>query len=288
MLSKELLKKVKLIELRTKKIINTLFAGEYHSAFKGRGMEFEEVREYSVGDDVRFIDWNVTARYNSPYIKVFREERELTVNLLVDISKSNFFGTANQLKFEKIAEIAAILAFSAIKNNDKVGLILFSDRIEKYIPPKKGRKHILYILREILYHNKENIKTDINSAVEFLLKVQKKKSAVFLFSDFISDNYEKSLQVASNKHDLISIVINDERELSLNNIGIIKLIDAETGKKIMIDTSNKEIINKFNENISNYIQARDGIFKKYAIDSIKILTNEAYEKKLINFFKKRM
>lgn len=287
MLTKELLKKVKLIELRTKKIINTLFAGEYHSAFKGRGMEFEEVREYSFGDDVRFIDWNVTARYNLPYIKVFREERELTVNLLVDISKSNFFGTS-RLKSEVTAEIAAILAFSAIKNNDKVGLILFSDKVEKYIPPKKGRKHILYILREILYHEKEDIKTDLNSALEFLLKVQKKKSTLFLFSDFIADNYEKSIRIASNYHDLISVVVNDKNELTLKDIGLVKFIDAESGKEVLIDTSDKNVREVFNNNIQNYITSRDVLFKKLEIDCIKILTDESYEKKLINFFKKRM
>lgn len=286
--TKELLKKVKHIEINTRKIINTVFSGEYHSAFKGKGMEFEEVREYSYGDDIRFIDWNVTARTNHPYIKVFKEERELIVNLVVDISGSSFFGTANQLKYDLITEICAILAFSAMKNNDKVGLILFSDTIEKYIPPKKGKKHVMYILREILFHNHKNYKTDISAALEFLNKVQKKKSTVFLFSDFYADNYENALRITAKNHDLVSIVFNDIREQNFINLGLAIFRDAENNSELLIDTSSSKFKMQFKKNIENHFSSLNEMFKRYEIDNIKIETGKAYEKQLINFFKKRI
>ncbi|HOK39800.1 MAG TPA: DUF58 domain-containing protein [bacterium] len=287
MIPKEILKKVKLIELNIRRLTNTIFSGEYHSAFKGRGMEFEEVREYQPGDDVRFIDWNVTARNNRPYIKVFREERELIVNLVVDISNSVYFGSYQKLKYEIIAEISAIIAFSAIKNNDRVGLLLFSDKIEKYIPPKKGKKHILYLIREILYHKQDSFKTDINQALEFLNRVQKKKSTIFLFSDFFADNYEKSLKVTSKNHDLISIVFNDISELVLPECGLIKFYDNELKQEILLDTSSNYIHSVFKNNLNNLIKIRNELFQKYEIDTIAIKTNEPYEKKLMNFFNKR-
>ncbi len=237
MIPKEILKKVKRIEIATRGVVNEIFSGEYHSVFKGRGMEFSEVREYQYGDDIRTIDWNVSARMDHLFVKVFEEERELTVMLLVDVSSSGNFGTASQMKGEIAAELCAVLAFSAIKNNDKVGLIIFSDKIEKFIPPRKGKQHVLRVIREILYFKPEDSQTNLNVALEFLIKVIRRRSIVFLVSDFMTEEYEKALQVTNKKHDVIAIDIIDPREVELPNIGFIELEDAETGETVLVDTS---------------------------------------------------
>ena len=245
MIPKEILKKVKRIEISTRGLVNEVFSGEYHSVFKGRGMEFAEVREYQIGDDIRNIDWNVFARSGSPYVKVFDEERELTVMLMVDVSASGSFGTTSQLKGEVAAELCAVLAFSAIKNNDKVGLMIFSDKIEKFIPPRKGKQHVLRVIREILYFKPEDAKTDLNIALEYLNRVVKRRSIAFIISDFLTENYEKALQVANKKHDIIAIDIIDPREVELPNVGFLELEDAETGETVLIDTGSTEIRETF-------------------------------------------
>ena len=240
MIPKEIIKKVRHIEIRTKGLVNDLFGGEYHSIFKGRGMTFSEVREYVSGDDIRMIDWNVTARNDAPYVKIFEEERELTVYLLVDVSQSGNFGTVNQFKSELAAEIAAVLGFSAIKNQDKVGLILFSDDIEKYITPKKNKSHILRVIREVLFNKPSSSGTSIQSGIDFLLNVAKRKSVVFLISDFLDKNYWKSLKLANNKHDMIGIRISDPAEELIPNMGLIKIEDPETKEKVWVDISSKK------------------------------------------------
>ncbi|MEL1236503.1 MAG: DUF58 domain-containing protein, partial [Candidatus Neomarinimicrobiota bacterium] len=244
MIPKQILKKVKQVEIRTRGLVNDLFGGEYHSVFKGRGMAFSEVREYQPGDDIRLIDWNVTARNGSPFIKIFEEERELTVYLLVDISKSGEFGSQNQLKQEFGAEIASVLGFSAIKNNDKVGLILFSNDIEKYVVPKKGKSHVLRVIRELLYNEPKGNKTSIKNVLDYLLKVAKRKSVVFLISDFIDDDYWSSLKIVNRKHDLIGIRLFDPAEKLLPDLGVIKVRDPESGSSFWIDTSNREEMEK--------------------------------------------
>lgn len=284
---RELLKKVKRIEISTRNVVNEVFSGEYHSVFKGRGMEFSEVREYQPGDDVRTIDWNVSARMGHPYVKVFEEERELTVMLLVDVSSSGNFGTTEQLKREIAAELSAVLAFSAIKNNDKVGLIVFSDRIEKFIPPRKGKKHVLRVIREILFYKPQESTTDLNVALKFLSRVIKRKSTVFLLSDFLSQDYEKSLQVANKKHDIIAISISDPREISLPNVGLIDLEDAESGETLMIDTSSPIIREEFYNRAMNFNQGRSSFFKSIGVDHIHILTNYSYIEPITKFFKMR-
>ena len=240
MIPKEIIKKVRHIEIRTKGLVNDLFGGEYHSIFKGRGMTFSEVREYVSGDDIRMIDWNVTARNNAPFVKIFEEERELTVYLLVDVSQSGNFGTVNQFKSELAAEIAAVLGFSAIKNQDKVGLILFSDDIEKYIAPKKNKSHILRVIREVLFNKPTSSGTSIQAGIDFLLNVAKRKSVVFLISDFLDENYWKSLKLANNKHDMIGIRISDPAEELIPNMGLIKIEDPETKEKVWVDISSKK------------------------------------------------
>jgi uncharacterized protein (DUF58 family) len=287
MISKDILKKVKKIEIRTRKIVNNIFSGEYHSVFKGRGMEFDEVREYTFGDEIRTIDWNVTARMNKPYIKKFVEERELTVMILFDASKSGNFGTSKQLKSEIGIEISSLLAFSAIKNNDKVGLIIFTDKIEKYIPPKKGKKHVLRVIRELLSFEPEDNATNINCALEYLNKVIKRKATVFLVSDFLNKNYEKALQIANKKHDLVSIVLKDEKEEKLPNLGFIEFEDAETGEQILIDTYSNEVRDLFFKSASIDNLNREKMFRKLKVDHIDILTNKSYVKPLINFFNER-
>jgi len=237
MLTKELLKQVRQIEIRTKGLVNQVFSGEYHSVFKGRGMEFSEVREYQFGDDIRNIDWNVTARFGHPYIKVFEEERELTVILMVDLSGSLMFGSVSKTKQRIAAELSAILAFSALKNNDKVGLILFTDKIEKFVPPRKGRKHVLRIIREVLSFEPEGKATNLRGALEYMNNTIKKRSIAFLISDFMDEGYEKILRIVGRKHDLVGIVLNDRREKEIPNIGLVKLSDAETGEERWIDTS---------------------------------------------------
>jgi uncharacterized protein (DUF58 family) len=285
--SKEIFKKVRKIEIKTRGLSNQIFSGEYHSVFKGRGMAFSEVREYQYGDDIRNIDWNVTARYNKPYIKIFEEERELTVMLLIDISGSNSFGTQNQLKQDLITEIAAVISFSAIQNNDKVGVIFFSDKIEKFIPPKKGSSHILRIIRELIDFKADNKGTDISEALRYLTNAIKKKSTAFLISDFMSQGYDKALQIANHKHDLIAVRVTDRRETELPNIGITKLKDSETGKSIWVDTSNKKIRTYYNNWTGNKRKELDTLFARFGIDMVKVYTGDDYVKPLMNMFKKR-
>ena len=237
MIPKEILKKVKRIEITTRGLVNDVFSGEYHSVFKGRGMEFSEVREYQIGDDIRTIDWNVTARMGHPFVKIFEEERELTVMLIVDVSSSGNFGTHSRMKGEIAIEICALLAFSAIKNNDKVGLIIFTDAIEKFIPPKKGKSHVLRVLRELLYHEPKGRQTDIGKTLEYLNRVTKRRSVVFLVSDFINTGYEKALQIANRRHDIVAITVTDPREMNMPDVGFIRLEDAETGEVVLVDTS---------------------------------------------------
>ncbi len=285
--TKELLKKVRKIEIKTRGLSKHIFAGEYHSAFKGRGMSFSEVRDYQYGDDVRNIDWNVTARYDKPYLKTFEEERELTVMLLIDVSSSQNFGTSGQFKKDLITEIAAVISFSAIQNNDKVGVIFFTDKIEKYIPPQKGKKHILRIIRELLSIQAENKKTDISQALQYFTNVVKKRSTAFLISDFFDDNFEKALQIAGHKHDLIALHISDEKEYQLPNVGLIKLQDAETGREIYVDTSSESVRENFLKERQKYIQSVKQIFDKTGTDSTKIKTDEDYIKPLLKLFKNR-
>ena len=256
--TKELLKKVRKIEIKTRRLSDNIFGGEYHSAFKGRGMTFSEVRQYQYGDDIRNIDWNVTARYNEPFIKVFEEERELTLMLLIDISGSEFFGTQNQFKREILTEIAATLSFSALKNNDKVGLILFTDEIELYIPPKKGRFHILRIIRELLEFKPRSKKTNISKALEFFSGVLKKKAIAFLMSDFISSDYEKTLKIAAKKHDLTGIRVFDRREEQIPNLGFVPMLDSESGRVNWINTQ----ISKVRESYSLYYQEYTNLFEE--------------------------
>jgi uncharacterized protein (DUF58 family) len=287
MLSKELLKQVRQIEIRTKGLVNQVFSGEYHSVFKGRGMEFSEVREYNFGDDIRNIDWNVTARFGHPYIKIFEEERELTVILLVDLSGSLSFGSVDKTKQQIAVELSAILAFSALKNNDKVGLFLFSDKIEKFIPPRKGRKHVLRIIRELLSFKPEGKTTNIKGALEHMNHAIKKKSIVFLISDFMDEGYEKILRIVGKKHDLIGIVINDQREKSIPKMGLVKFTDAETGKERWIDTSSRKVQNWIMQYYAKLISDRKSLFIKSRLDSIEIKTGENYVTPLVNFFRLR-
>lgn len=283
----DILKRVRKIEIKTKGLSKHIFSGEYHSAFKGRGMSFSEVRDYSYGDDVRNIDWNVTARTGSPHVKIFEEERELTVIFLVDISKSSFFGTVNRFKSEVNTEVAATLAFSAISNNDKVGAILFTDKIEKYIPPQKGKSHILRIIRELIYYKPEGQKTDLDKALVYLNNVIKKRSICFVLSDFLTDNYESALTIASRRHDIVGIHIYDEKEEELPNVGLLKVKDSETGKVKVIDTSSKKLRERYNEFFTKHQKFYKSVFTKTGADTIQIKTNEDYVKSLLQFFKKR-
>ncbi len=287
MIPKEILKKVKRIEITTRGMVNDVFSGEYHSVFKGRGMEFSEVREYQIGDDIRTIDWNVTARMGHPYVKVFEEERELTVMLLVDVSSSGNFGTFERMKGEIAIEICALLAFSAIKNNDKVGLIIFTDEIEKFIPPKKGKSHVLRVLRELLYHKPKGTQTDIANALEYLNRITKRRSVVFLVSDFINTGYEKALQIANRRHDMVAITITDPREIELPDVGFIELEDAETGELVLVDTSYSEVRSVYARQSSQDIQSRNKFFKSINVDHIDIQTDKPYVEPLIKFFRMR-
>lgn len=287
MLTKELLKQVRQIEIKTKGVVNQVFSGEYHSVFKGRGMEFSEVREYQFGDDIRNIDWNVTARFGHPFIKVFEEERELTVMLMVDLSGSLLFGSLEKTKQQIAAELSAILAFSAMKNNDKVGLILFSDRIEKFVPPRKGRKHVLRIIREVLSFEPVGRETNIKKALEYMNNAIKKRSIVFLLSDFFDSGYEKILRIVGKKHDFVGIVLSDEREMVLPKVGLIKLKDAETGVDRYIDTNNRHLQKWFTENRKKSIAERKSIFLKSRLDTVEIQTDKTYIKPLIEFFRLR-
>jgi len=290
----ELLKKVRKIEIKTRGLSKNIFAGEYHSAFKGRGMAFSEVREYQYGDDIRSIDWNVTARFNHPYIKIFEEERELTVMLLVDISNSRSFGTQSKLKKSLITEIAAVLSFSAIQNNDKIGVILFSDKVEKFISPKKGRTHILRIIRELLEFEPQNKETNISEALRYLTNAIKKRSTAFIISDFIDDNpqtglprFDEALKIANKKHDVIALKIYDKRETELPDVGLIRLKDAETGRFSWVDTSSEQIRNHYSDWWRKNEQLTNEILSKSGVDFVSISTNEDYVKPLIKLFKKR-
>lgn len=283
----EILKKVRKIEIKTKGLSKHIFSGEYHSAFKGRGMSFSEVRDYQYGDDVRNIDWNVTARTGDPYIKVFEEDRELTVILLIDISKSSFFGSKNQFKSELTAELSAVIAFSAITNNDKVGAILFSDKVEKYIPPKKGKSHILRIIREVIYYEPESKGTDLNEALIYLNNVLKKRAIVFVLSDFMCHDYEASLSIASKRHDIIGMHIFDQMEAKLPNLGLINVIDPETLAETILDTSSSAVRKNYEEWYASNVEYFKSTFNRYRSDQISVSTGDDYVKKLLQFFKRR-
>lgn len=284
----ELLKKVRRIEIKTRGLSRNIFAGQYHSAFKGRGMAFSEVREYQYGDDIRDIDWNVTARYVRPYIKVFEEERELTVMLLIDVSGSRDFGSVNVMKKEIITEIAATLAFSAIQNNDKIGVVFFSDKIEKFIPPQKGKKHILYIIRELIEFRPDDKKTDIGQALKFLTNAIKKRCTAFLISDFIDKSgFKDSLTIANRKHDVVAIQVYDRRETELPAVGLMKIKDAETGGERWIDTSSARVRDSYREWWDRRQATMTDTFRKCRVDSVSILTEDDYVKALIALFDKR-
>jgi len=285
----DLLKKVRQIEIKTRGLTRNIFAGEYHSAFKGRGMAFSEVREYQFGDDIRNIDWNVTARYSHPYVKIFEEERELTVMLLIDVSGSREFGTFEKFKKNIITEISAILSFSAIQNNDKIGVIFFSNCIEKFIPPKKGKSHILRIIRELIDFQPKERGTDVTGAIRYLTNVIKKRCTAFVISDFIDDNSEMelTLSIANNKHDIVVLKIYDEREKELPAIGMLKLKDAETGRYVWVDSDSSKIRNIYSNWWIKQSARLDAMFKKCGIDYVEIKTNEDYVKSLMNLFKKR-
>ncbi len=285
--AQELFKKVRKIEIKTRGLSKQIFSGEYHSVFKGRGMAFSEVREYQFGDDIRNIDWNVTARFNHPFVKIFEEERELTVMLLIDVSGSNLFGTQGQLKKEIITEIAATLSFSAIQNNDKVGVIFFSDKIEKFIPPKKGSSHILRIIRELIDFKAENTGTNIAEALRYLTNVIKKRATAFLISDFMADNFEKAVQIANHKHDLIAIRVTDKRETEMPNVGLVRMVDAETGKRMWVDTGSSAVRNQLLRYAQQKSKELDTLFSKLGVDMVKVYTGEDYVKPLMNMFRKR-
>ncbi len=284
----ELIERVRRIEIKARGLSSNLFAGQYHSAFKGRGMAFSEVREYQYGDDVRDIDWNVTARMSKPYIKVFEEEREMTVMLLVDVSASLDFGTVKQMKKEMETEIAATLAFSAIQNNDKIGVIFFSDKIEKFIPPKKGKKHILYIIRELLDFKPDSRKTDVGMAIEYLTNVLKKRCTAFVLSDFIDNkDYANALTIANRKHDVVAIQVYDRRVSDLPDVGLMRVRDAETGHEQYIDTSSKAVRRAHHEWWMERQEKMNETFVKSRVDSVSVRTDEDYVKALLNLFAKR-
>ncbi|WP_288490342.1 DUF58 domain-containing protein [uncultured Prevotella sp.] len=284
----ELLRKVRKIEIKTQGLSKNIFAGQYHSAFKGRGMAFSEVREYQYGDDVRDIEWNVTGRFHHPYVKVFEEERELTVMLLVDVSGSLDFGTREQMKRDRVTEIAATLAFSAIQNNDKVGVIFFSDQIEKYIAPSKGRKHILYCIREMLTFKPESKRTDIKIAIEYLTKILKRRCTAFLISDFYTKiNFEQSLTIANKKHDVVAIQVYDERAKELPDVGLMKVIDAETNHQMYIDTHDKRLRKAHRDYWENRNKQLDEVLNQSRVDVVSIATNDDYVKMLMALFSKR-
>ncbi len=285
--TKDLLKKVRKIEIKTRRLSDHIFSGEYHTSFKGRGMTFSEVRQYQYGDDIRAIDWNVTARYNEPYVKVFEEERELTMLLMVDVSGSESFGSKNQFKKDIVTEIAATLAFSATQNNDKIGLILFSDEIELYIPPKKGRSHVLRIIRELIEFEPKSKQTDVSQALKFLSGTQKKKAIVFLISDFMTDEYEHTLKIASKKHDITGIRVYDIREEKMPNVGMVSMLDAETGQTVLVDTSSKSVrlhYEKYYQDKVNYFKET---FSKSGSGTVNTRVDESYVTKLLGYFKSR-
>lgn len=284
----EIIKKVRKIEIKARGLSSNIFAGQYHSAFKGRGMAFSEVREYQYGDDVRDIDWNVTARFNKPYVKVFEEERELTVMLLIDVSGSLDFGTQKQLKRDMVTEIAATLAFSAIQNNDKIGVVFFSDKIEKYIPPKKGRKHILYIIREMLDFHAESRHTDVAQAVEFLTGVSKRRCTAFILSDFYTQrNFMQQLTIANSRHDVVAIQVYDKRACELPNIGLMKVVDAESGFEQYVDSSSKKVRDTYHRYWEKRQADLKETFAKSNVDSVSIATDEDYVRSMMGLFNQR-
>lgn len=289
MIAKDLLKKIRRIEIRTAHIVNEALAGQYHSAFKGRGMEFEEVRPYQIGDDIRIIDWNVSARFGQPYVKIFREERELTVMLVVDMSRSQEFGTIGQLKRELIAELCAMLAFSAIKNNDKVGLICFANRVEKFVTPRKGTRHVLRVIRELLAFEPQSRGTNIAAALDHLNRVMRRKAVVFLISDFLDSHsrYQTPLRIAKRRHDLILVNVADERELRMPNVGLLELIDNETGRRVTVDTRSRRWRKHYERSAVKTQNDRERFLRQSRIDCIQIRTGQPYVDDLIKFFRKR-
>ncbi|MCM8775996.1 MAG: DUF58 domain-containing protein [Candidatus Omnitrophica bacterium] len=287
MIPKELLKKVRQIQIHTSRLVNDILSGEYHSTFRGRGIEFEEVREYQPGDEIRSIDWNVTARIGRPFVKKFVEERELTVILMVDASSSGQFGTHQKLKNQFAAEVCAVLAFSAIKNNDKVGLIIFTDRVEKYIPPKKGRKHVLRVIREVLFFEPRHAGTHVQAGLDFLNSVSKRRAVIFLVSDFMAEGYERALQISNKRHDIIAITIQDPREAALPDVGMIELEDAETHDIVLVDTHDANVRKGFQILSGRDVKEREQFFKQVGIDVIPLKTDQSYAEPLIRFFRSR-
>lgn len=287
MLPKEVLDKIRRIQIKTSHMVNDVFAGQYHSVFKGKGMEFDEVREYQPGDDIRSIDWNVTARMGHPYIKKFVEERQLTVMLIMDASGSSYFGTQNKLKSEQAAELCSVLAFSAIKNNDRVGLIIFSDRIEQFIPPRKGLSHVLRVIREVLYHKPKGTGTDIGLALEYLNNVVRKKAICFLISDFFGCEFKQQLKITNKRHDLVAMTITDPAEKNLPQAGIIKLQDNETKQEFYIDSSDKNARDEFARRSSEQLAQRTRLLRQAGVDIVDISTNLPYSEELYRFFRKR-
>lgn len=287
MIPREILKQVRRIEITTRGLVNDVFSGEYHSAFKGRGMSFAETREYQYGDDVRAIDWNVTARSGSPHVKVFEEERELTAMLVVDVSGSTAFGTRDRQKTELAAELCGVLAFSAVKNNDKVGLILFSDRIERFVPPRKGRRHALRILRELLYHPTEGTGTDIAGALEYLARVTKRRAVVFLVSDFQGDAYARAMAVAARRHDLVAVRVGDQREQELPPIGLVEFEDPETGERLVVNTNSTSFRERFSERALEERRVTDETLRRSGVEVVDITTGQPYDRALRRFFQDR-
>ena len=285
--TKDLLKKVRKIEIKTRRLSDHIFGGEYHSSFKGRGMTFSEVRQYQFGDDVRAIDWNVTARYNEPYVKVFEEERELTMMLMVDISGSELFGTSTQFKKDTVTEIAATLAFSATQNNDKVGLILFSNDVELYIPPKKGKSHVLRIIRELIEFKPKSQQTNIATAFKFLSSVMKKKAIVFMLSDFMDDDYEKTLKIVGGKHDITGIRVFDKHDEEIPNLGMVPMLDAETNQVAMVNTASKSVRNDYQKNAIRLSEYYKNTFRRSGAGTISARVDESYVKKLLGYFKSK-
>ena len=285
--TKELLKKVRKIEIKTRRLSDHIFSGEYHSSFKGRGMAFSEVRQYQYGDDIRSIDWNVTARYNETYVKVFEEERELTMVLMVDVSGSEFFGTTKQFKRETITEISATLAFSAIQNNDKVGLLLFSDEIELFIPPKKGKSHVLRIIRELIEFHPKSKKTNITQALRYLSNVMKKKVILFILSDFMDDDYDNALKIVGRKHDVTGIRVYDKYEEEIPKLGMVSMLDAETGKTILVNTNSKRVRTNYKAHYLKTVDYFEDTFRRSGSGTINNRIDESYVKKLLGYFKRR-
>ncbi len=285
--TKELLKKVRKIEIKTRRLSDHVFGGEYHSTFKGRGMTFSEVRQYQYGDDVRNIDWNVTARYNEPYIKVFEEERELTLMLLVDVSGSELFGTTGQFKNEVVTEIAATLAFSALQNNDKVGMTLFTDKIELFIPPKKGKSHVLRIIRELLEFKPTSSKTDLSQALKYLTNVIKKKAIVFVLSDFMTDDYSDTIKIVGRKHDVTGIRVYDPREENIPNLGLVQMLDEETGESMLVNTGSKKIRDNYHRQYRERVDYFKQVFSRSGSGTLSCRVDESYVTKLLGYFKRR-